>query len=352
MSSLTQVAISTRKVIRYGIFFIIFLIVGKMLLGSAIGLYNKINPPPPPPPTVKFGKLPTLPFPAPLEGEVKPNLTFSLETAEGGLPALSPQTNVYFMPKISSNLLSLQIATDKAVSLGFSPNWQQVSDTLYKFPHVSERSELLMNIISGAFSISFDLKSDSSPLTRRPPAPEIAAAQVRSYLSSANLLPEDLTAEITHEFLKQEGESLVPALSLSESSLIKINFFRKSYNELPSLTPKPNESNVWFMVSGLPERQKQVIAAEFHYFPVDESESSTYPLKTAQEAWNELTSGTAYISSYGLNQEADQVKIRRIYLGYYDGGEPTEFFQPIIVLEGDKGFIAYVPAVTLDYYGE
>lgn len=352
MSSLTQVAISTRKVIRYGVFFIIFLIVGKMLLGSVISLYRKINPPPPPPATVKFGKLPTLPFPAPTEGEVKPNLTFSLETPEGGLPALPPQTNVYFMPKISSNLLSLQIATDKAVSLGFSPNWQEVSDTLYKFPHVTEHSELLMNIITGAFSISFDLKSDSSPLSRRPPAPEIAAAQVRSYLSSADLLPEDLTAEITHEFLKQEGESLVPALSLSEASLIKINFFRRPYNELPSLTPKPNESNVWFIVSGLSEKQKQIVASEFHYFPVDESESSTYPLKTAEEAWSQLNAGGAYIASYGLNQDGDQVKIRRIYLAYFDGGEPTEFFQPIIVFEGDKGFVAYTPAVTLDYYGE
>ena len=323
-----------------------------MLLGSAIGLYNKINPPPPPPPTVKFGKLPTLPFPTPTEGEVKPNLTFSLETAEGGLPALPPQTNVYFMPTISSNLLSLQIATDKAVSLGFSPNWQQVSDTLYKFPHVSERSELLMNIVSGAFSISFDLKSDSSPLTRRPPAPEIAASQIRSYLSSADLLPEDLTAETTHEFLKQEGESLVPALSLSEASLIKINFFRKPYNELPSLTPKPNEANVWFIVSGLTEKQKQIIASEFHYFPIDETEFSTYPLRTAEDSWNTLTSGGAYIASYGLNQEGEQVKIRRIYLAYFDSGEPTEFYQPIIVLEGDKGFVAYIPAVTLDYYGE
>lgn len=352
MSSLTQVAISTRKTIRYGIFFIIFLIIGKMIWGSAIGIYRKLNPPPPPPPTVKFGKLPTLPFPPPTEGEVRPNLTFSLETPEGGLPALPSQENVYFMPKISSNLLSLQIATDKAVSLGFSPNWQQVSDTLYKFPHVSEHSELLMNIVSGAFSISFDLKSDSSPLSRRPPAPEIAAAQIRSYLSSADLLPDDLTAETTHEFLKQEGENLVPALSLSEASLIKVNFFRRPYNNLPSLTPKPDESNVWFIVSGLPEKQKQIIAAEFHYFPIDETQSSTYPLKTAEDAWNELNSGRAYIASYGLNQEGNQVKIRRIYLAYFDSGEPTEFFQPIIVLEGDKGFAAYVPAVAQDYYGE
>lgn len=354
MSSLTQVAIKVRKGVRYGIFFVIFLIVGRILWGAAVGIYLKINPPPPPAPTVSFGKLPKLPFPTLEErgGIPNPNLTFSLETAEGGLPILPPQAKVFFMPKTASNLLSLEVAQTKANDLGFSSVGQEVSETIYKFPHKTEHSELLMNIVTGTFSISFDLKSDSSPLSRRPPAPEIAAAQARSYLSSADLLPEDLSGEVTHEFLQQEGENLVAALSLSESSLIQINFFRKGYDGLPSLTADPAEGNVWFIVSGLNEKQKQMVAAEFHYFPVDESQFSTYSLKTAEEAWNELNSGGAYIASAGLNQEGEQVKIRDIYLAYYDTGQPTEFFQPIIVFEGDKGFIAYVPAVTPDYYGE
>ena len=256
------------------------------------------------------------------------------------------------MPKLASNLLSLEVAQTKAGKLGFSPEGQEVSETIYRFPHKTAHSELLMNIVTGVFSISFDLKSDSSPLLRRPPAPEVAAAQIRSFLSSADLLPEDLTGEVTHEFLQQEGETLVPALSLSEASLIKINFFRKDYDGKTSLTPEPIEGNVWFIVSGLTERDKQIIASEFHYFPVDETQESTYPLKTSQDAWNELNSGSAFVASYGLNVEGDAVKIRDIYLAYFDAGLPTEFYQPIIVLEGDKGFKAYVPAVTPDYYGE
>src|SRR3989344_1284360 len=187
MSSLTQVAISVRKAIRYGVFFVIFLIVGKILLTTAIGIYRKIFPPPLPPPTVTFGKLPKLPFPS-LEdrgGIPNPNLAFSLETAEVGLPVLPPQAKVYLMPKLSSNLLSLETAQDKAATLGFSPEGQEVSETLYRFPHKTDQAELLMNIITGSFSISFDLRSDPSPLGRRPPAPEIAAAQIRAYLSGA-----------------------------------------------------------------------------------------------------------------------------------------------------------------------
>ena len=348
MPSLTRVSITARKIIRYGVFFTIFLIVAKILFDIGSGIYLRVFPPPPPPPTVTFGKLPKIAFPE----KTKINLTYSLETPEGGLPELSPQAKVYFMPKLSPSLLSLDVARDKAVSLGFNPTEQEVSQTIYRFPHKENPETLEMNIATGIFSISYDLKADSSPLEKRPPAPEIAASQVRSFLSSAGLLPEDLSGPSVHEFLKIEGDRFVTALALSEANLVKINLFRKSFDEFPSLTPDPSVANVWFLVSGSDTRNKQVIAGQFHYFPVDESQSSTYPLKVAQAAWDELNAGSAFIASVGQNAEGDSVKIRRIYLAYYDSGTPAEFFQPIIVFEGDRGFIAYVPGVSPEYYGE
>ncbi len=348
MASLTQVSITARKIIRYSIFFVIFLIVARILFGIGSSVYRKFFPAPPPPPTVTFGKLPKLPFPQ----KDKVNLTFTLETPEGGLPALPTQSKVYFMPKLAPNLLSLDVAREKASSLGFLPTEQVVSQTIYKFAHKNTPATLEMNIVSGNFSISYDLKADPSPIERKPPAPEVAAATVRSYLSSADLLPEDLTGQTVNEFLKIETDKLVGALSLSDSDLVRINFFRKSYDELPSLTPEPNKGNVWFMVSGAHEREKQIIAAEYHYFPVDEAKSSTYPIKTSQVAWDELNAGGAYIASLGGNSDGKAVTIRRIYLAYYDAGVYTEFFQPIVVFEGDNGFVAYTPAVSPDYIGE
>ena len=50
--------------------------------------------------------------------------------------------------------------------------------------------------------------------------------------------------------------------------------------------------------------------------------------------------------------ESGQVVIREVYLAYYDAGEQVEFYQPVIVFAGDNNFIAYVPAVTADYYEE
>ncbi|MBU0776857.1 hypothetical protein KKE60_02600 [Patescibacteria group bacterium] len=348
MASLTQTAIMTRKIIRYGLYGVIALIIGKIALSTSISVYRHFFPEPPPPPTVAFGKLPKIPFP---KKEVAGNPSYTLETPEGSIPVLSTQAKVYFMPKPVQTQLNLELAKDKATNLGFIPSGEQVSQTLYRFKHQRAPSTLDMNIINGIFSISYDLSKDSSPIEQRPPSPEIAASQIRSYLSSANLLPVDLTGPTTHQFLKIEEGSFANAVSLSEADLVKVYLFRKSYDNFPSLTPNPSQANTWFMVSGSREREKQIIASEFHYFPVDEDKSATYPIKLAESAWEELKAGNAFIASQGVDNESNIV-IRRVYLAYYDGGVSAEFYQPIIVFEGDRGFSAYVPAVTSDYYGE
>jgi len=351
MTSLTQVAITARKIIRYGIFFIIFLLVGRILLSAGISIYRKIFPAPPPKPTLAFGKLPAISFPAPINST---NFTFTLETVEGDYPKLASQAKVFFMLKPSSNLLSLETAKARAEALGFDPNAQQVSQTVYRFPNQKAPSNLEVNIVTGAFSISYDLKADPSPINQKPPFPEIAASNARSFLSSANLLPIDLTGTVTHEFLKAENTKFVTALSQSEAKLVKINLFRKSYDNLPCLTQNARDANVWFMISGLSDKSRQIVAAEYHYFPVDETQFATYPIKTGEAAWSEFTAGKGHIAKTGNHQEGDSIKIRKIYLAYYDPGEVFDFLEPVIVFdEGtEDGFIAYIPAVTPDYYSQ
>ncbi|MBX4205764.1 hypothetical protein KW795_01060 [Candidatus Microgenomates bacterium] len=345
MTSLTKVAIVTRRVIRYSIYLIIFGIILRIVIGMGIGVYKKLFPPPPPAPTVAFGKLPKLEFP---ENKDLPQITYSIETAEGDFPKLKDQAKVYYMPKISSSLLALDSAKRKAAGIGFTSEPEQISDSVYRFSNPSSPQKLDMNIITGIFSLSYDLATDPSPLSVKPPTPEIAASQVRSYLSSGGFLAKDLTGEVNHEFLKTELQNLVPALSLSEANLIRISLFRKSFDEIPTVTSDPIKGNIWFLVSGGTIREKQIIAGEYHYFPVDETQFSTYPLKTSQIAYEALKSGKTYIANLGQNKDG-KVTIRRIYLGYFDGDTPSQFMQPVVVFEGDRSFKAYVPAVTDAY---
>lgn len=348
MTSLTQASIYARKVIRYGVFFVLFLIFGRIFLNTGIKVYRKIFPAQTPPPTVKYGKLSKIPFP---ENGITSKLTYTLETAEGDLPTNIPsQAKVYFMPKTSANLLSLDTAKSKAKALGFSTNAQQITDAIYKFGHPNFPSVLLMNIITETFSVSYNLVEDRSPIELKPPVAETAATNYKKFLSSGNLLPTDLTGTVTHDFLKVSNGELISALSLSEASFIKINLFRKNYDNLPCMTGNPNQANVWAIISGSTNPAQQIIASEYHYHAVDETQFSTYPIKTPAEAFTELQNGQAFIASLGLNKDGGGLKIRNIYLAYFDPESVTEYFQPIYVFEGDNGFIAYLPAVTSEYY--
>ncbi len=347
MTRLTHVAIATRKVIRWGLFFAIFLIIGKVSLDIGVGVYRHYFPEPPPPPTLTFGRLPRINFPV----KDRPAITqLRVETPTGDLPTLPLQAKVYFMPKLSPTLLSLDNARSKARTLGFDVE-ESVSETVYRFSNQTTDSRIEINIVSGAFSISTNLASDPVIVDLRAPAPEIAATQIRSFLSAAELLPADLTGSTEHEFLKVEDRNLIGAISLSEANFTKINFFRKSFENMPSLTANTKQSNVWFIVSGSRERGKQIIAGQYQYFPVDEQRFATYPIKTAEIALNELNGGGGYIASPGNNPNG-MVTIRKIYLAYFDPNVPSDFYQPVVAFEGDNGFLAFVPAVTADYYGE
>lgn len=352
MATLTEVSIISRKIIRYGIYAVIFIVIARYSLNLGVNIYKKLFPPKPEPPNTAYGKLPVLPFPEKPIG----NFNFTLELPEGSLPKFTDQLEVYTMPQSQTNIKALDDAKSKAQGLGFDPNGKPLVESIpnvYIFPRKGYPSNLTMNIITGLFSVSYNINEDTSILKGIPPAPDVAINQVQGYLNSAGFLTEDLkNGTPTHVFLKTEAGKFTPALSLSDADLIKVNIFRKKYGKeenIPPVTPKMPEANVWFIIAG--GRGKQIIAGEYHFFPIDATKIATYPIKTSETAWEELKSGKAFIANTGNNPE-DNITIRRVYLGYYDAGQYSEYYQPVVVFEGDNEFFAYVPAVTDEFYGK
>jgi hypothetical protein len=357
-ANLTTIAISTRRVVRYGIFFVIFLTIARGVLAVGVNIYNAVVPKPPPAPTVRFGKLPSIPFPAPTQD--LPTFNYTVETTTGSLPAFPTQVRVYLMPPYTSTLFSADDAKKNAAALGFTATPLELSPVLYRYASQKVPSILEMNIVNGSFSISYNLAADSSPLSGLPPAPEVAAVQAKDLLAQSGVNVTDLTGPSKHEFLKVEGQNLVRALSLSDSNLIRINLFRKDMDTglvlepkvLPSVTLDPNRSNAWMILSGARDKERQLVAAQVRHFKIDEKRFETYPIKTAAVALEELKNGKGYIANLGLNKDG-AVTIRRIYLAYFDPDNSSSlYYQPVIVFEGDREFFAYVPAVTSTYYGE
>jgi hypothetical protein len=355
MATLTETAYYARRGIKYGAIFIVFLIFARVIWMTGTRVYLYYFPPPLPAPEVAFGKLPPLVFP----DRAEQTYTFVLQTTTGELPTLPEQGLVYFMPQATSSLTALDDSTKIALNLGFNGKVTPQSDTIYRFERDRSAQSLDINIINKTFSINFDLTQTPDLLETRPDSTADTLQIIRGILSATSLIPKDLeTGPTTFEYLKVENGLLVEKNSLSDASFVKVNYFRRNYSltqaeksDVPVLTPDNKNGNVWFIVSGDPSRDKSIIGGEFHYFPVEEGKKSTYPLKTAQTAWDQLNAGKAFIAR-GSFDSAAQITIRKIYMAYYDSGRPQDFLQPIVVFEGTNGFLAYVPAITGQYYSD
>jgi len=361
MSSLTQISIASRRTIRYGIYLLVLILFIRLTYNVGLSIYRRIFPPKPPEPNVAFGKLPTLPFP---EKSIPENITYKLELPEGSLPKLTEQAEVYAMPLFQTSITVVDDARNKAQLLGFKPDGKVLVESIpnvYIFEKINVPSRLTMNIITGIFSINYNINENPAVVSGTPILPEQAITHVRQFLQQAKLQTDDIKDGVaTYEFLKYEGNKFVDAIALNEANAIKVNLFRKGFgldpkpvtgtpeelanSDVISVTPDMPEANIWFIVAG----ERQIVAGEYHYFPIDAKSVGTYPLKTSEIAWQELQEGKGYIANPGLGGEA---VIRRVYLGYYDPGQYTEYYQPVFVFEGDNNFFAYVPAVVDTHYG-
>jgi hypothetical protein len=345
MASLTSAAIVSRKIIRYSIYAIILIVILRILINFGVGVYRRLFPEPPPKPTVKFGVLPSLPFPDKVDRQ---GIQYVLETPDGNLPTFTDQLPIYFMPAATTNIGVLEEAKDKAKKLGFDPEGRELVETVYVFDKVNIPSKLTLNIVTDIFSISYDISANPGIISGIPQGPEQSATVIKNFLNRGGFPNADLTGDVKHEYLDLVNGQFVKVSSPSEARLARTSLFRKKLgtnNDIPSVTPDFTQSNVWFLRSGTGD----VLAGEYYYYPIDYQQNGTYPIKTADIAWEDLKAGGAFVANYGDN--TNTITIRRVYLAYYDAGQYTEYYQPVVVFEGDNDFAAYVPAVIRDFYG-
>lgn len=345
MATLTQTAYMSRKIIKYGSIFLVTFLILRSIVISATTYWKKIHPPPPPPPTTAYGKLPKLAFP---QKNGIPTLTIKLENVSGSLPKLTNMAKVFFMPKTSSNLLAWDNTKAWARSLGFLSDPEQVDEYNLRFStNNAPKTTLNVNVLTKNFTLAYDWQNDLGILAEgNPPQQNEAATLAKSFLQGAGVLTEDLSAgrsEVTY-FKYSEG-NLVKVIFFSEANFAKVNIFRKDVEGLKVLPPDPKTANVNVTLSASKDKTRSVVETKYVFYPVSLINFTTYPLKDANTAWNQLKSGGGFVANLG-NNSSGNITIRDVYLAYYDSSEEQSFLQPIIVFEGDNDFSAYIPAIA------
>ena len=354
MATLTEASVIARKVIKFGaIGFVVITIL--WYLGIAlIKYYQAINPPPLANPTTDFGQLPKINFP---ESVARPKLILELPT--GGIPIFVDRMRIYSAPAKRSSFTDAEKGIEIAAALGFLFKPDQRTESNYIWTNQDQlNSKLDMNIINGHFVLSRQWQNNPALASMASFVSDKAVIMdTENYLSRVGLLSSDILGVEKVTYFKDDGGRLIGALSLSDADFVRLDLFRRNLDEIdpdsktkvviasyPFYRSDPNKGIVGVIVSGSNNLSDKVIGLEYGYNKIDYVNNGTYPIKTGEEAWSELEKGGGYV--YRGESSLSEVKIRRVFLGYYDADISTGYVMPIYIFLGDQGFTAYVSAVN------
>jgi len=351
MATLTQVAYTTRKLIKFSGIALVFLIIFRFGYQAFSLWWEQTHPKPPPPPTVAFGKLPKISFPANSNG----NFTLNLELATQEFPEFSDRAKVFVMPYKKNSFLAFDQAKAVAAGYGFSNEPEAISTEIYKWTNLSPITSILtLNIIDGSFEYTYNWQEDQTILQERNiPGQQQAINDTRDFVARSTGSNTDLTnAQAKVNYFKVAGTKLLPAVSFSEAEFTQVDIYRALIDTLAVATQNPDQGIISALLSG--SQAKKFLKVYNNYFPVNYGQLATYPIKSAAKAWEDLKNGKGYIAKIPDNQTS--ITVRRIYLGFYDTYEPQPYLQPVFIFTDNEGFfgankfVAYVPAIIDLWY--
>ncbi len=331
-----------------------------------------------------YDKLPAIEFPQNATGD---HLTYKINTISGDLPAFPDRVDIFTVKQREPSLLNLNKAKEKANSLGLIGDdgntlpEKKLDATNYQW---LENKGLQRRFVVNTLTFDFILESNYlSSLTVLNAQGKLtqndAMNSTNDFVATLAVMPDDVSLDKTTTPIQEstyytnpqsftiENGALVPTSSFLQTQVYRINLyqkdltydlnsgipaitggFKKTPMVMPILYPYPPYSTMSFWVA-TGQLGPQVVAARFIHQSVNTAPETeaTYPIKTPQEAFEELKNGKAYIAAYnGTNTE---IAITNVYLTYYLGENLQEYLMPLIVFQGDNGFFAYVSAVREEW---
>lgn len=350
MSSLTQTAYLTRKIIRYTFFVAIGITILRTGINSIAALWRDRHPEPPPPPNVAWGKLPKILDVA--KAEEKPT-RFRLETIDGQLPAFPDQLKVFFVVTKETKLLALDNTNALVKRLGFTNDPEKLSEEIYRYQNKVNNTTLTVNLFTQSLKFEYPYLNDQTLASSHFESSAEPITIAQGYLNKINPSSPDISPEKTKVILyKFSPTAITPVTYLTEANLARVNFFRTDIEDnYPIFSKNIDKSNISFLVSGSDTENKQILEVDYIHYPIDREKYATYPIKSAQQAWEELQKGEYLLSKADAGAKEKEIPIRKVYLGYFDPEKLINFLEPIYIFEGDNNFVGFVEAVSVEWLG-
>jgi hypothetical protein len=322
--------------------------IGGIIIGAVIlifllfqgGLYIKksLFPEAPAPAEEKFGVLPAPSFPESTNSLPE----FKLNTISGRFPSFPSTILVYKLQERSPKISDFQSARNRAASLGYTQNQQTITQSIYKWSRSNMNNVLFYDITSLNFSVESDYLTDPNLVPSSLSNTEGVTETVLSFINTLGADTSDIDMSKSPIFYYNiSNGQLVEAESVINATVARVFLVQNNVNELPIYYPTSNPSTLF--ITTISDNTSGVVHANYNHFYPDLNDSSTYKLRSAEEAFEDLKKGKGYIVRPTTQSTID---ITDISLGYYLSTESSQkYLMPIIVFTGANNFQAYVNAL-------
>lgn len=342
--TLTELTYNLRKSAPFAILGFILLVVFFLVIQTGLKFYADKNRPTGPAIQQLFGPLPPLTLQNAVAAPVGAN--FTLDNIEGRPTTSTDSARIYALTQEGARFSFLQTITLMAKAVGFdtqiSPHRLEGTKAIFE----NAQEKLTIDITN--FNFEFEMKVADNPdllVAGKFPQEDRIVEEARGFMTRMDKYTSDLaqgkTSVTYHHYNKDTGDyEKVDNPSFAE--VAEVDFFKPDLEGFPVVAPEFNYSQnyVVLMFDG---DNSRVIKAGATQFPIDTTTVGIYPVKTGDQAWQELTDGKGYIVLPGKNDA--QITIRSMFIAYLDPNLYQAYLQPVYVFLGDNDFVAYVPAI-------
>ncbi|MBP9797762.1 hypothetical protein KBC70_01300 [Candidatus Woesebacteria bacterium] len=177
------------------------------------------------------------------------------------------------------------------------------------------------------------------------PAENTIREEARSFMRQMNKFSSAFAQgrdNIIYLRYDQATQDFIVVKNPEDANVVEVDFFPPDVDVFPNVTPKYYNSQNYVTFVFRPEGNV-IIKAQVSNYAKDFANGGYYPLKTGDQAYQELIDRKATIVSTAKG--SNKIVIRDMFVGYYDPEVFQPYYMPVYVFLGDDGFVAYVSAV-------
>ncbi|MDO8497068.1 MAG: hypothetical protein Q7S61_00795 [bacterium] len=274
---------------------------------------------------------------------------FTLDTIEGQPVTATESAYVYFLPSATANFGFREKIYLMAKTLGFDTEVVRntLDGTTAEFNDGIQK--LTIDITNFNYTYDYDIRKEATPAAFiRPSSAEDAQSKATDFLRRVERYPEELSrgkTNLIYLWYDQASGTMSVVDSIENANMVEVDFYRPDIISYPIVSSQYfNSQN--YVVLGYTENGFKIVRAQVHFYEKSEDRVGTYPVKTGDQAWQDLIAGNGIIIS---KEGVQDVVIKKMFFAYLDQGEYQQYLEPVYVFLGENNFVAYVPGITSTY---